>query len=73
MCYIAGNFEAGNSLDLALTAVVGQRRGRQRERQKETIGLESKTTTFHVHHTCLYISLPVFARKQTTTTCYFNF
>ena len=27
MCYIAGNFEAGNSLDLALTAVVGQHYG----------------------------------------------
>ena len=24
ICYIAGNFEAGNSLNLALTAVVGQ-------------------------------------------------
>ena len=34
-----------------------QRRGRQRERQK-TIGLISKTTTFHVHHACLHISLP---------------
>ena len=27
MCYIAGNFEAGNSLNLALTAVVGQHYG----------------------------------------------
>ena len=27
ICYIAGNFEAGNSLDLALTAVVGQHYG----------------------------------------------
>ena len=25
---------------------------------QKTIGLISKTTTFHVHHTCLYISLP---------------
>ena len=24
ICYIAGNFEAGNSLNLALTAVIGQ-------------------------------------------------
>ena len=24
ICYIAGNFEAGNSLNLAVTAVVGQ-------------------------------------------------
>ena len=34
-----------------------QRRERQRERQK-TIGLMSKTTTSHVHHTFLYISFP---------------
>ena len=34
-----------------------QRRGRQRERQK-TVGLISKTTTSHVHHTFLYISFP---------------
>ena len=32
------------------------RRRRQRERQK-TIGLMSKTTTLHVHHAFLYISL----------------
>ena len=31
---------------------------RQRERQK-VIGLKSKTTTLHVHHTFFYISLPV--------------
>ena len=42
-----------------------QRRGRQRERQKkQTKGLISKTTTLHVHHAFLYISLPVFARLQ---------
>ena len=40
---------------------------------KKTIGFKSKTTSLHVHHTCLYISLPVFARKQATTTCYYNF
>ena len=34
-----------------------QRRRRQRERQK-TIGLMSRTTTLHVHHAFLYISLP---------------
>ena len=34
-----------------------QRHGRQQERQK-TIGLISKTTTSHVHHTFLYISFP---------------
>ena len=33
------------------------RRRRQREHQK-TIGLMSKTTTLHVHHAFLYISLP---------------
>ena len=33
------------------------RRRRQRKRQK-TIGLMSKTTTLHVHHAFLYISLP---------------
>ena len=43
-----------------------QRRGRQRERQKKkkTIGFISKTTTLHVHHAFLYISLPVFARLR---------
>ena len=42
-----------------------QRRGRQRKRQKKkkqtktkTKGFISKTTTSHVHHTFLYISLP---------------
>ena len=58
-----------------------QRRGRQRELQKKPIGLISKTTTSHVHHTFLYISflflhnydvkMPNFAvkggRKQATT------
>ena len=29
----------------------------QRERQKKLSGLLSKTTTFHVHHAFLYISL----------------
>ena len=64
-----------------------QRRGRQRERKKKTIGLISKTTTLHVHHTFLYISFPFlhdydvkmlnFAfygeRKQATTKFYFCF
>ena len=40
-----------------------QRRGQQRERQK-TIGFISKTTTLHVHQAFLYISLPVFARRE---------
>ena len=31
---------------------------------KKTIGLISKTTTLHVHHAFLYISLPVFARLR---------
>ena len=31
---------------------------------KKTIGLIRKTTTLHVHHAFLYISLPVFARLQ---------
>ena len=35
-----------------------QLRGRQRERQKKTIGFISKTTTSHVHRTYLYISFP---------------
>ena len=62
-----------------------QRRGRQGERQK-TIGLITKTTTSHVHHTFLYISspflhdydvkVPNFAfyggRKQATTKFYFS-
>ena len=34
-----------------------QRRGRKRV--KKTIGLISKTTTSHVHHTFLYISFPL--------------
>ena len=40
-----------------------QGRVRKRERQK-TIGFISKTTTLHVHHALLYISLPVFARLR---------
>ena len=64
-----------------------QRRGRQRERQKKTIGLISKTTTLHVHHTFWYISFPFLhdydvkmpnfafygGRKQATTKFYFSF
>ena len=38
-----------------------QRRGRQQERQKKTIGLISKTTTSHVHHVHFF---PVFARLR---------
>ena len=63
-----------------------QRRGRQQERQK-TIGLISKTTTLHVHHAFLYISLPALhdydvkmpnfafygVRKQPTTKFCFSF
>ena len=65
-----------------------QRCGRQLERQKKkTIGLISKTTTSHVQHTFLFISLlflhdydvkmPNFAfyggRKQATKKFYFSF
>ena len=44
--------------------------------------LEGKTTTLHVHHTLLYISLPFLhdydvtfqgGRKQATTKFYFSF
>ena len=35
-----------------------QRRGRYKENVKKTIGLISKTTTLHVRHAFLYISLP---------------
>ena len=34
------------------------------ENLKKTIGLISKTTTLHVHHAFLYISLPDFARLR---------
>ena len=34
------------------------------ENVTKTIGLISKTTTLHVHHAFLYISLPVFARLR---------
>ena len=61
-----------------------RRRRRQRERQK-TIGLIRKTTTLHVHHAFLYISLPSLhdfdgktptftfcgSRKQATTKFFF--
>ena len=54
---------------------------------KQTIGLEGKTTTLQVHHTFLYISLPFLndydvkfpnwtfhgGRKQATTKFYFSF
>ena len=64
-----------------------QRRGRQRERKKKTIGLISKTAISHVHHTFLYVSFPFLhdcdvkmpnfgfcvGRKQATTKFYFSF
>ena len=34
------------------------------ENVKKTIGFISKTTAFHVYHSFLYISLPVFARLR---------
>ena len=34
------------------------------ENVKKTIGIISKTTSLHVHHALLYISLPVFARPR---------
>jgi len=57
------------------------------ENGKKTIGLISKTTTLHVHHTFLYISLPSLhdydvkmptftiygERKQATTNFPFSF
>ena len=57
------------------------------ENVKKTIGLISKTTTSHVHHTFLYISFPFLhdydvkvpnfafygGRKQATTKFYFRF
>ena len=57
------------------------------ENVKKTIGLISKTTTLHVHHTFLYISFPFLhdydvkmpnfafygGRKQATTKFYFSF
>ena len=57
------------------------------ENVKKTIGLISKTTTSHVHHTFLYISFPFLhdydvkvpnfafygGRKQATTKFYFPF
>ena len=45
------------SLFLVIRDLTKPRRRRQRERTK-TIGLMSKTTTLHVHHAFLYISLP---------------
>ena len=56
------------------------------ENVKKTIGLISKTTTSHVHHTFLYISFPFLhdydvkmpnfafygGRKHATTKCYFS-
>ena len=41
-----------------------QQRERQRQRQK-AIGLVSKTTTLHVQHAFLYISLPPIQSRQT--------
>ena len=58
------------------------------ENVRKTIGLISKTTTSHVHHTFLYISFPFLhdydvkmpinfafygGRKQATTKIYFSF
>ena len=34
------------------------------ENVKKTIGFTGKTTTLHLHHFFLYISLPVFARLR---------
>ena len=53
----------------------------QRQHKKKMV-LEGKTTTLHVHHTLLYISLPFLhdydvtfqgGRKQATAKFYFSF
>ena len=59
-----------------------QRDFKQREQQnsKTAIGLDGKTTTLHVHHAFLYISLPSLpnftyygGREPKTTTLLFSF
>ena len=61
--------------------------GDSNENVKKAIGLLSKTTSFHVHHAILYISLPLLhdydvkmpsftfygGRKQATTKFFFSF
>ena len=55
---------------IAFTANIGTLRSNDADgkenvkKKKKTIGFISKTTTLHVHHAFLYISLPVFARLQ---------
>ena len=38
--------------------------GNEKRQKTIIIGFVSKTTTLHVHHSFLYISLPVFARLR---------
>ena len=53
---------------IAFTANIGTLRSNDADGnenvKKKTMGFISKTTTLHVHHAFLYISLPVFARLR---------
>ena len=58
---------------IAFTANIGTLRsndadGNENVKKKKTMGFISKTTTLHVHHAFLYISLPVFARLRRENT-----
>ena len=77
----------GNNFPFPFSSLLGTSRSNDAQRKEKTIGLVSKTTTSHVHHTLLYIYFPflhdydmkipnlVFygERKQATTDLYFFF
>ena len=83
-------FNRWNGALCALNMLLGTLTSNQadgNENVKKAIGLISKTTTSHVHHTFLHISIPFLhdydvkmpnfafygGRKQATTTFYFSF
>ena len=57
-------FPIGSDFKVCVAVRIGTSRSNDadgNENVKKTIGFISKTTTLHVHHAFLYISLPVFA------------
>ena len=83
-------FEDEDDYESEIYSIIGTLRSNDadgNENVKKTIGLISKTTTSHVHHTFFYISFPFLhdydlkmpnfafygGRKQATTKFYFSF
>ena len=63
----SGYMQAASKLTYVIILTIGTLRSKDadgNDNVKKTMGFISKTTTSHVQHAFLYISLPVFARLR---------